>query len=663
MQHRNSFELFELSLSLFEEGCSLALLDMRPMCSVVEASFDSRWSLRRTGRVEKLSMHELAPLVMLWSSAYMLMLRHRRSRFHPSSFQTHANFSRSHLAHMTELRSWDSDSVPIEQLKPINKPFVVCSITASLALLAIMLTLVVGLSVWASMFSLNRQGFNFLSREAQLDLQDAFVNTIQAFFENGFAALQVWEEQVRIDLQDGVLSLAEVSNASAMLRRAWALAKQAQVSLIFGLPTGDGFAYVVNATNRSIDRYEAEGGILVGYSTDYSGNALVNGTSIVYSTLYNATFAPWFIAANENNVAVTEPFVGVAGVAVIAASTSLYADLQPPPFARSRFPLVAPNGPLDPSPRPILGVFSVELGLSAISDSLAALDLNGGKAFIFSAISASMVGFSANETALSRGQLVLRTFEVDDVFVNDTMGFILEDAGIAIDDIDQYRKIQVFENRYVFIEGVEQILSISQLFNDSGTSWILVVAIPKEYYFSQAYYANTVSLIVIFVVILPLTSALAFLVAHFCVSRPSKELAAGMDLMKSLEFSESKLSVSRIREISIMQESFSAMKNALAGFIKFAPIHVVRMLLGSKKAAELGVQSCQATSYFSDIVGFTSISEVTPPPQLILALSEYFEAMTVRLLVLFLGSFKISLSRGRRNKNNYNTIFYLKQVF
>lgn len=77
-----------------------------------------------------------------------------------------------------------------------------------------------------------------------------------------------------------------------------------------------------------------------------------------------------------------------------------------------------------------------------------------------------------------------------------------------------------------------------------------------------------------------------------------------------------------------MEDNFAAMRSALLGFEKFAPTHIVRKLLKEKIAAHLGVEEVVATSFFSDIVGFTSISESKNPSDLILCLEDYFNHMT-----------------------------------
>ena len=51
-------------------------------------------------------------------------------------------------------------------------------------------------------------------------------------------------------------------------------------------------------------------------------------------------------------------------------------------------------------------------------------------------------------------------------------------------------------------------------------------------------------------------------------------------------------------------------------------------MLKEKKEAKLGVEELEATSFFSDIVGFTSITESVPPADLVMVLKEYFNAMT-----------------------------------
>ena len=77
-----------------------------------------------------------------------------------------------------------------------------------------------------------------------------------------------------------------------------------------------------------------------------------------------------------------------------------------------------------------------------------------------------------------------------------------------------------------------------------------------------------------------------------------------------------------------MQSSFESLQAAVASFFKFTPKEMVANSLKSKTEAGLGVCEFEATMFFSDIVGFTQISERVEPKKLIMCMEEYFEAVS-----------------------------------
>lgn len=84
---------------------------------------------------------------------------------------------------------------------------------------------------------------------------------------------------------------------------------------------------------------------------------------------------------------------------------------------------------------------------------------------------------------------------------------------------------------------------------------------------------------------------------------------------------------SKVNEIRNAQLAFLKMKHALASFAKYVPDEVVRDMIAQGDGARLGVQSKEVTIFFSDIAGFTSICEALEPEDLLLLMSEYFDAM------------------------------------
>ena len=67
---------------------------------------------------------------------------------------------------------------------------------------------------------------------------------------------------------------------------------------------------------------------------------------------------------------------------------------------------------------------------------------------------------------------------------------------------------------------------------------------------------------------------------------------------------------SRVFEVQRMQESFLTMQRVNTSFGRFVPHQLVRHLLKIDREAKLGVQPREVTIFFSDIEGFTSLSEV-----------------------------------------------------
>jgi len=84
----------------------------------------------------------------------------------------------------------------------------------------------------------------------------------------------------------------------------------------------------------------------------------------------------------------------------------------------------------------------------------------------------------------------------------------------------------------------------------------------------------------------------------------------------------------RIQELYLMQKSCNALCEGISAFERFVPKAVVeRIISGEPHAKDLHVSKRNVTLYFSDIQGFTTISEKLGPEKLIRVLSKYFFAM------------------------------------
>jgi len=90
---------------------------------------------------------------------------------------------------------------------------------------------------------------------------------------------------------------------------------------------------------------------------------------------------------------------------------------------------------------------------------------------------------------------------------------------------------------------------------------------------------------------------------------------------------EQELTPSNVYEILRLQQSYAALHCAVASFVRFMPMEVVRHFVKAGREAKLGVRRRDVCIFFSDIAGFTKICECFRPKEVLILLSEYFDRM------------------------------------
>jgi adenylate cyclase len=116
------------------------------------------------------------------------------------------------------------------------------------------------------------------------------------------------------------------------------------------------------------------------------------------------------------------------------------------------------------------------------------------------------------------------------------------------------------------------------------------------------------------------------------LSRPLTDLAMNMGRIQNFDL-ESDIQVnSRISEIAQMKTALDNMKKGLRSFKRYVPADLVSELIHLQKEAALGAEKRPLTTLFSDIEGFTTISESMPAEKLADCLGVYFEGMTSLVL-------------------------------
>jgi adenylate cyclase len=160
-----------------------------------------------------------------------------------------------------------------------------------------------------------------------------------------------------------------------------------------------------------------------------------------------------------------------------------------------------------------------------------------------------------------------------------------------------------------------------------GKNWFLIILIPEDDFLGETKQARSMSLLI--------TSLMLFLSILFCLllsrslSKPIENITKTMKKVKNLDFSELTPLTSPIQEFQQMSDATTSMTQGLKGFLKFVPPSLVQQFIEEGDAAVVAEhQELNLSFFFSDIEGFTSISEEVGPKELMTDLSDYFDKMT-----------------------------------
>lgn len=122
-------------------------------------------------------------------------------------------------------------------------------------------------------------------------------------------------------------------------------------------------------------------------------------------------------------------------------------------------------------------------------------------------------------------------------------------------------------------------------------------------------------------------AGLVFLVALGAagrISKPILALATEVENIVAFRFSPSRAIESRVWEIQRLAAAVRTLEVTLKAFSSYLPAPFVRSIVDRQELPVLGGRKQTVVVMFSDIHGFTSLAETTPPDRLIVQLSRYF---------------------------------------
>lgn len=183
------------------------------------------------------------------------------------------------------------------------------------------------------------------------------------------------------------------------------------------------------------------------------------------------------------------------------------------------------------------------------------------------------------------------------------------------------------ENCFAFINGDEKYLATTVTFHGLSGQKLTLSIIAPEHDFTGAMQMTLKRILYLAIAALGVGIFVAFLLARQ-ISRPIEILAEDIKRIKDFDFDSEIVIKTKINEIIAMSNAITSMKNSLKAFRLYLPSVLVKQLIASGESIAIGGKEQELTMFFSDIIGFTSISEQMPPQELLTQLSDYFDTIT-----------------------------------
>ena len=157
----------------------------------------------------------------------------------------------------------------------------------------------------------------------------------------------------------------------------------------------------------------------------------------------------------------------------------------------------------------------------------------------------------------------------------------------------------------------------------AGNTLTLGILAPGDLFLAESEQTRNSNLLVsllMFLIALPV----AWLIARF-IARPVSELTEETERIRRFELEDDVVIRTRVSEVRRLGEAMQATKASLRDFGRFMPKQLVRDLASGRARATLGGERREVSLLFTDIEGFTKLSERLEPQALMEKTSDYFE--------------------------------------
>ena len=271
----------------------------------------------------------------------------------------------------------------------------------------------------------------------------------------------------------------------------------------------------------------------------------------------------------------------------------------------------------------LLGVLAMELDLATLGHFVTALDMSERSRVLLMDADGTLLAHPIGEAraaASAAGELeTLAT--IDDAPIHDFYEHMQAHG-------DDPREVHEHGVRYFTFgeEGDHWLASVLDFEIDEGVTWRVAALAPEEDFLG--FIAESVHHAILVTIGALLLAVLASVFIAGRVSSPIAGIVAQMAEVGRFELDSPAPPPSVFAEIASMQSAVANMKGGLRSFASYVPRDVVRQVIARGEEAKLGGTVREVTLFFSDLAGFTSMSEKVSPQELVDMLSGYLETMT-----------------------------------
>ncbi|AKV00073.1 Adenylate cyclase [Labilithrix luteola] len=179
----------------------------------------------------------------------------------------------------------------------------------------------------------------------------------------------------------------------------------------------------------------------------------------------------------------------------------------------------------------------------------------------------------------------------------------------------------------LMVDGEPYLATLHELpLGSGGTSgWFTAILAPESYYTHDLVRFERAS-IVGFGAALALVLAIG-VVTIGAVRRGLGRVVATTTRMRQFDFAPSN-DASALRDVDEVMKALERAKTVVRAMGKYVPVDLVRRLYVANREPELGGELLEVSLMFTDIQGFTSLSETLSPDELARRLGDYLDAMS-----------------------------------